>query len=324
MLNNKFLLFRSFKMSLEDILIFSVSVFCVFLLIGAIIIALVVPDGNSPSSSLSNRHRVFRLPQGSQKTSSHYWVWQNETVRGLFRVYTGEGQIGVGGNDFNRLPGKQAGKCCSQLDGYLQDSESYEIEADNDGSFSSATMISVFSDAAAIWENIIGNKFGAQTVTSDSAGLVFNNRNQIGLGSLDIDVPGALAVTGLWMVCPSGGSISACDTSLKISEWDQTYDITNNDWCVNGDSGCFDLRAVAVHEFGHNVGLDDLTATECYDSTMYGYSARGETQRRSLDSDTIRCVQDLYGITTSSSGASSRNISIEGLALVLLMILMIF
>ena len=256
-------------------------------------LGLFIPDANTPNPLLSPHRHVYRLPQGSQRVGTNQWVWQNETVRGIFQVYSG-------GKPTDPVR-RGATACCSTLSGRLESTEGYEIEAANDGSFPASTMESVFSDAASTWEAVVGNVFGTQSSVSESAGLVFNGRNQIGLGALDIDVPSALAVTGLWMVCPAGGSVSGCGTVLDIIEWDQTYAIAERDWSVVGASGAYDLPSVAVHEFGHNVGLGDLSAAECSPSTMFGSSGTGVTFRRSLDDETKQCARDLYGIEGNSA-----------------------
>lgn len=267
-------------------------------------LGLLIPD-TTPQTV--RERKVYRMPQGVQRTSSKHWSWQNDTVLGLFRVFTSEDAThAAASSKIARHKRAKATACCSTIKASnrevrLYEAEGYEIEAANDGSFSSSAMISVFSTAASTWESIVGNRFGAQTVVSNSAGLVFNGKNQVGLGALDVAEPNALAVTGLWLVCPAGGSISACTTKLKIGEWDQTYAITEHDWSVSGQSSAFDLVSVAVHEFGHNVGLDDLTSESCWSSTMYGYSSAGETHRRSLDANTKKCAQDLYGVSAASS-----------------------
>lgn len=269
------------------------------------------PDGGlQDAAPRSVSRRVFRLPQGARRETGSHWSWRNETVMGVFRVYAGSDAREFG-------PRPQAGQCCKKLDGRLFATESYEIEAANDGSFSASTMTSVFASAAATWEAVIGDRFGPQISISESAGLVFNGRNQIGLGELDIDVPNALAVTGLWMTCPTGESVSACPGQLEISEWDQTYAIAEREWGVSGAPNLYDLPSVAVHEFGHNVGLDDLDADACVASTMYGFSSKGETLRRDLDGATIECARAHYGISGAGAGVTWQN-AVRLVALLLL------
>ena len=57
--------------------------------------------------------------------------------------------------------------------------------------------------------------------------------------------------------------------------------------------GNFDLDTVALHEFGHAAGLDDLYTSECVDAVMYGYLAPGET-RPALGPGDIAGIQVLY------------------------------
>ena len=252
-----------------------------------------------PIEASVNSNHVYRLPIGSRRVSDLVWTWQNDTVKGKFTVHMGTSS--------RRNPSSSAGttravtSCCGKLDGRLFTAENYQIEAANDGSFTSSEIISTFSTATTAWEAVIGNKFGSQSTITSSSGLVFNGKNQVGLGTLDIDMPGALAVTGLWMECPSGGSVSTCPSALEITEWDQTYAITEYEWSLTGASNAYDLISVVIHEFGHNVGLDDLYSDSCVDSTMYGYSSIGDAGKRSIDSSTKQCAKEHYGLSSGST-----------------------
>ncbi len=60
-------------------------------------------------------------------------------------------------------------------------------------------------------------------------------------------------------------------------------------WAVFPNSGecqanpdAYDVQNIAVHEFGHWVGLDDLYDIQDQDLTMYGYGAGGELKKRTL------------------------------------------
>lgn len=286
--------------------VFSATSLCALTTLG-VLLALLLPDANTPSP-FAGRRSAFRLPQGSERTSSRRWVWQNQTVRGVFTVYSaGDAAARPGGDR------AAAGSCCGQLDGRLYAPESYEIEATT--VFGAAAMSSTFGAAAAAWESIVGDRFGSQSTVGQSAGLVFNGRNQIGLGALDVDVSGALAVTGLWMTCPGGGSVGGCATALQIAEWDQTYAFAEVQWSLAGASGAYDLLSVATHEFGHCVGLDDLTEASCAPSTMYGSSGTGETFRRSIDDETKACAKDLYGISRAGAPWSNAALIVAALAM---------
>ncbi len=53
----------------------------------------------------------------------------------------------------------------------------------------------------------------------------------------------------------------------------------------------YDVENIAVHEFGHWIGLDDLYSTADRDLTMYGYGAGGELKKRTLGTGDIRGAQ---------------------------------
>ncbi len=57
----------------------------------------------------------------------------------------------------------------------------------------------------------------------------------------------------------------------------------------------YDIQNVATHEFGHPVGLDDLYSEIYGELTMYGYSSKGETEKRSLEDGDVTGARFLYG-----------------------------
>ena len=275
------------------------SIFVIFLLLVfalcLLIVAINIPDSSFPLLAPLSHH-VFRLPIGSRRISHSKWRWENETVKGIFHVYSGYPPP----LPKNKSQGFSAA-CCDDFGARLGSPiENYEVESANDGTFSSSVVMSTFSGAITTWENVAGNRFGSGSHVSSTSGIAYNNRNQVGLGTLDIDEPGALAVTAVWIACPSGGSLISCPTTLEIVEWDQSYDFDNFQWCVTGSPNCYDFLSVVVHELGHSLGLADLYTSSCVESTMYGYASKGETFRRSLDTYTISCVRELYGLSSDS------------------------
>jgi hypothetical protein len=88
-----------------------------------------------------------------------------------------------------------------------------------------------------------------------------------------------IAVTALWYL----GSY--------IYEYDIMFDY---DYFPNGQEGAYDLETVALHEFGHAAGLNDLYSTACSDQVMYGYLSLGET-RTTFGNGDITGIQILYG-----------------------------
>jgi len=55
----------------------------------------------------------------------------------------------------------------------------------------------------------------------------------------------------------------------------------------------YDVENIAVHEFGHWVGLDDLYDVLDKDLTMYGYGAGGELKKRTLGTGDITGVNEV-------------------------------
>lgn len=87
----------------------------------------------------------------------------------------------------------------------------------------------------------------------------------------------------------------------EIVEFDIVFE-TNYAWgdCLGNEATCYsdgmmDLQNIAIHELGHGAGLADIYEIECSEVTMYGYSAYGETQKRTLETPDVTGIQALYG-----------------------------
>ena len=65
-------------------------------------------------------------------------------------------------------------------------------------------------------------------------------------------------------------------------------------WSTNLASDTYDVRNVITHEFGHSLSLADLYGSVDVEKTMYGYSSKQETKKRSLASDDIAGIKHLY------------------------------
>lgn len=66
-------------------------------------------------------------------------------------------------------------------------------------------------------------------------------------------------------------------------------------WSTTGNPAAMDLQNIATHELGHFIGLSDIYQSSCTDVTMYGYSTKGETSKRTLEQPDITGLQKLYG-----------------------------
>lgn len=104
----------------------------------------------------------------------------------------------------------------------------------------------------------------------------------------DYPAPGVIAVTIAW------GYFSGPPSFREILEFDVLFDtdFTWGDAIV--DPVVMDLQNIATHEIGHGVGLGDLYQSDCSEVTMYGYSNYGETKKRTLESQDIKGLQELY------------------------------
>jgi hypothetical protein len=61
-----------------------------------------------------------------------------------------------------------------------------------------------------------------------------------------------------------------------------------------GTSGCYDVQAIATHEFGHWLMLLDLYSSADTEKTMYGYATTNEIKKRTLTSDDIEGIRSIY------------------------------
>ena len=84
--------------------------------------------------------------------------------------------------------------------------------------------------------------------------------------------------------------------TMIIYEVDIVFNTFHN-WGINptGRDRAFDIQNIATHEFGHPTGLDDLYDDVYSELTMYGYSSRTETKKRSLEEGDIAGAVKLYG-----------------------------
>ena len=132
--------------------------------------------------------------------------------------------------------------------------------------------------------------FGSYTIdsTANWDSSTPDGRNEFSFGNYPQQ--GVIAVTIVW------GYFSGPISTRKIVEFDVLFD-TDFVW---GDAtvnpAVMDLQNIATHEIGHGVGLADMYRTACGEVTMYGYSAYGETKKRTLEQPDINGLQSLYGI----------------------------
>ncbi|MBI5526970.1 MAG: matrixin family metalloprotease [Deltaproteobacteria bacterium] len=112
-------------------------------------------------------------------------------------------------------------------------------------------------------------------------------------------------VTGSWPDELGGaGVIAVCTPAIYsdgvIRDADIRFNAADFQWSLTGEAGKMDVQNIATHEEGHFLGLDH---TEVLDATMYPYSTKGDTERRTPKKDDINGVCHIYPNSEAATGA---------------------
>ncbi len=144
-------------------------------------------------------------------------------------------------------------------------------------SVGSANAFAAISAAFETWTSADSHKVftygGTTTVTR--RGLDYTNAVLWGKVS-----GSAIAVTYVWYYTATG-IVADVDTVFNSRLPWAVFTGTGD--CMSSPSpDAYDVQNIAVHEFGHWVGLDDRYSSGEKDLTMYGYGAGRELKKRSL------------------------------------------
>ncbi len=162
----------------------------------------------------------------------------------------------------------------------------YVVNPTNSQGLDESFIGSTVFNSAETWDAATGKELMNNIFTTDRTAAygVQNYKNAIVFGNYP--TTGVIAVTSIWFSRTTG----------RIVEFDMMFD---TDW-VWGDATVnptkMDLQNIAVHEFGHGVGLGDVYDSACGAVTMYGYSNYGDIQKRTLETPDIKGLQTLYGL----------------------------
>jgi len=138
---------------------------------------------------------------------------------------------------------------------------------------SSSSRITEINAAATSWNNAGANfAFNYRGTHSRSGGPLYNGVNEIMWR--DLGTNNALAIASIWV---AGNIIMEADMSFN----------TRYNWSTSGS--IYDVQTVALHEFGHWVGLDHSST---FGSIMY-YQYKGT--QRNLHQDDIAGIRYIYG-----------------------------
>lgn len=161
----------------------------------------------------------------------------------------------------------------------------YVINPTNPQGLAEGFVTSAISTSAETWDAATSTELfnDAYAVNYSAQYGVQNYRNEIDFSDYPDD--NVIAVTSVWYT-PVGKRIVEFDMRLNTRfSW--------GDATVN--NATMDLQNIATHELGHGAGLADIYSTACSQVTMYGYSAYGETNKRTLGQPDITGMQQMYG-----------------------------
>jgi hypothetical protein len=100
-----------------------------------------------------------------------------------------------------------------------------------------------------------------------------------------------------------------------MMEFDIVFD-EDETWSATGEVGKHDIQNVGTHEVGHTLVLEDLYDSGDSEQTMYGYCARGETKKRTLEAGDVAGIRQIYPITallfTITTNPSGLQIEVDG------------
>ncbi len=162
---------------------------------------------------------------------------------------------------------------------------SYVINPNNPQSLAEEFVTSIIATSAETWDAATLTELfnDAYAVDYSAQYGVQNYVNAIDFG--DYPDNNVIAVTSVWYT-PAG---------KRIVEFDMRFNTRFSWGDATVNNATMDLQNIATHELGHGAGLADIYSTTCSQVTMYGYSAYGETNKRTLEQPDITGLQQMYG-----------------------------
>lgn len=176
-----------------------------------------------------------------------------------------------------------SGQCYSNFAEWSNTPVNYVINPSNPQRLSELFVTTAISNAIETWDvATLRDLSNPYTIDYSATWGVNDGKNSIVFGRYIS--PGVIAVTGTW----------TNDATGEIVDSDILFNL-NFKW---GDATIkpqvMDLQNIATHELGHTIGLDDIYSSSCSDVTMYGYSSKGETKKRTLETPDITVLNLLY------------------------------
>lgn len=161
----------------------------------------------------------------------------------------------------------------------------YVINPTNTDNLSAEFIADSFYAAAETWDNATDTTelFNFYEIDYTAQYGVQNFKNEIVFGSYNNN--STIAVTTIWYR----------RATKEIVEFDILFNTYYNWGDAQANPASMDLLNIAVHEFGHGVGMGDIYNSAYNYVTMYGYSNNGETIKRDLANPDIIGLEKMYG-----------------------------
>jgi len=184
-------------------------------------------------------------------------------------------------------PGKTGSAICYKLMGVAWDTlpVDYVINPTNSQGLQDSFVTSAVQSSAETWDSATSKELFADSYLVDNTAQygAADGKNAIAFGAYSQN--NVIAVTTVWYT----------RVGKKIVEFDILFNDAYQWGDATSNSSVMDLQNIATHELGHSVGLSDVYTQSCSAVTMYGYSAYGETSKRTLEPSDILGLQKIYG-----------------------------
>lgn len=237
---------------------------------------------------------AFRLPKFAQQSKHnphHYFLGKRNGLHGVAFVHRQRNHTIVQRK-------RTVGSCGGPIaDGARwKSSAGYHLHTRNTQKLSTDYIATAVARSFDQWACLLKTKvtIGPRLSISETAkpeDVVFTEptgENVIDFGTIE-DQPGTIAVTVVW------GVLDGPSRMRELHEFKMRFDQRHYRFGNATISPLvMDLQAICTHEAGHAFGMTDIYAPHCFESTMFGTSKPGQTEKRSLHSSDTESFRALY------------------------------